>query len=26
MASNTAGLVPAAMPGRLAEYPFTHKS
>ena len=26
MASNTAGLVPAPLPGRLAERPFTHKS
>jgi histidinol-phosphate aminotransferase len=26
MASNTAGLVPPQLPGRLAEHPFTHKS
>ena len=26
MSTNTAGLVPAPLPGRLAEHPFTHKS
>jgi hypothetical protein len=26
MATNTAGLVPAPFPGRLAEHPFSHLS